>query len=204
MNERERVDGEGWLAEARRAPSPYCNERPGDGRITLVVLHGVSLPPDEFGGPWVEAFFTGTLRYSAHSWFEGIRDLRVAPHLLIRRDGELVQFVSFLDRAWHAGRSSWMGREECNDYSIGIELEGNDTSPYTDAQYLALADVLPALIAAYPGILEGGVAGHADVAPGRKTDPGESFDWRRLDGMLDASGYNLPARSREQARGKQA
>lgn len=196
MGDRPAVSAAGWLAQARRSPSPHCNRRPGDARITLVVLHGVSLPPNEFGGPWVEDFFTGRLDCSRHPYFETIRHLRVAPHLLVRRGGEIIQFVSFLERAWHAGRSSWNGREECNDYSIGIELEGNDVGPYTDAQYAALGHVLPALARAYPGIAEGGIVGHADVAPQRKTDPGESFDWLRLDRSMAASGYNLPTRRR--------
>lgn len=189
-----RVDGAGWLAGLRRAPSPHFNERPGEGRISLVVLHGISLPPDEFGGRWVEDFFTGRLDCSVHPYFETIRELHVAPHVFIRRDGGAVQCVSFLRRAWHAGRSSWRGREECNDYSVGIELEGNDTTPYTDAQYRRLAGILPALVKAYPGIRENGVVGHADIAPDRKTDPGPAFDWDRLHGDLAASGYNLAAR----------
>lgn len=196
------IDAQGWLAGARRMPSPHANERPAGTRIGLVVLHGVSLPPGEFGGSWVEDFFVGRLDFSAHEYFAALRDLHVAPHLLVRRDGEVVQFVSFLRRAWHAGRSSWNGREECNDFSIGIELEGADTIPYTDAQYLALAHILPTLVDAYPGIREGGVVGHADVAPGRKTDPGPAFDWRRLAAALDAAGYNLIARSREQEEGE--
>ncbi|MGH8224623.1 MAG: 1,6-anhydro-N-acetylmuramyl-L-alanine amidase AmpD [Gammaproteobacteria bacterium] len=191
------IDAQGWLAGARRAPSPHANERPVGAEIGLVVVHGVSLPPGEFGGPWVEDFFTGRLDFTAHEYFGTIRDLHVAPHLLVRRDGETVQFVSFLRRAWHAGRSVWRGREECNDYSIGIELEGADTIPYTDAQYLALARILPVLIAAWPGIRKGGVVGHADVAPGRKTDPGPAFDWQRLDVALGAAGYNLVAGNRE-------
>ncbi len=190
------VDAEGWLAGARHRASPHCDERPADARITLVVVHGVSLPPGEFGGPWVEDFFTGRLDYRAHDYFASIRELRVAPHLLIRRDGEVVQFVSFVRRAWHAGRSSWRGREACNDYSIGIELEGSDTVPYTDAQYAALEAVLPVLAAAYPGLREDGVTGHADVAPTRKSDPGPAFDWARLGECLRGAGCDLPLRGR--------
>jgi AmpD protein len=186
-----RVDEEGWLSETRRAPSAHADERPADARITLVILHGVSLPPGEFGGPWVEDFFVGRLDFSAHEYFATIRDLRVAPHLLLRRDGTLVQFVSFLRRAWHAGRSVWHGRAACNDYAIGIELEGCDTTPYTERQYAALERVLPALVRAYPGIAEGGVVGHEDIAPGRKTDPGPAFDWARLGEALEPGAYNL-------------
>ncbi len=198
------IDAQGWLDGARRSPSPHANERPDGAAIELVVLHGVSLPPGEFGGPWIEDFFTAGLDFSTHEYFETIRDLRVAPHLLVRRDGEIVQFVSFLRRAWHAGCSSWKGREECNDYSIGIELEGADTIPYTDAQYLVLARILPALVAAWPGICEGGIVGHADVAPGRKSDPGPAFDWRRLADSLGAAGYNLIAWNREHEGGERA
>ncbi len=199
-----RVDTSGWLQGVRHAASSHFNERPDEGRITLVVLHGISLPPGEFGGAFVEDFFTGRLDYSAHPYFKTIRELHVAPHLFLDRGGECVQLVSFQKRAWHAGRSCWAGREECNDYSIGIELEGTDMLPYTEFQYWALDRVLPALIEAYPGIGEQGVVGHADVAPGRKTDPGPAFDWARLHGALAASGYNLPARDWDSSRGRQA
>lgn len=198
-----RVDAQGWLAGIRRAPSPHADERPAGSRAELVVIHGVSLPPGEFGGPWVEDFFAGRLDFTAHEHFAAIRELRVSPHLLVRRDGEIVQFVSFARRAWHAGRSSWRGRGECNDYSIGIELEGTDTIPYAEAQYRALERILPALAEAYPGIREGGVVGHADIAPERKTDPGPAFDWERLAEALGAAGYNLVARNQECEGGEQ-
>jgi N-acetyl-anhydromuramoyl-L-alanine amidase len=191
---------DGWFAGARRVDSPHADDRPAQSVIELVVIHGVSLPPGEFGGPWIEDLFAGRLDPSAHPFFETIRNLRVAPHLLIRRDGELVQFVPFERRAWHAGRSAWRGRVECNDFSVGIELEGSDETPYTDAQYAALARILPALRAAYPGIGEDAVAGHSDVAPGRKTDPGPAFDWERLAGALARGGYNL-RRSRAKREG---
>lgn len=197
-----RVDTSGWLQGVRHAASSHFNERPGDGRITLIVLHGISLPPGEFGGAFVQDFFSGRLDPCAHPFFETIRELHVAPHLFIDRGGDCVQFVSFHERAWHAGRSSWAGREECNDYSIGIELEGTDTEPYTEPQYRALERILPVLIEAYPGIGEQGVVGHADVAPGRKTDPGPAFDWSRLDGALAASGYNLPAKDQDSSGGR--
>lgn len=192
-----RVDEEGWLAGARHVPSPHADARPAAAGIGLVVLHGISLPPGEFGESWIEDFFTGRLDFSAHPYFDTIRDFRVSAHLLLRRDGEVVQFVPFLRRAWHAGRSSWRGREECNDYSIGIELEGADAIPYSDAQYAALEAVLPALLEAYPDLGEGGIVGHADVAPGRKTDPGPAFDWARLAEAPGLAGYNFGERKKE-------
>lgn len=187
-----RVDAQGWLAGIRRAPSPHADERPAGSRAELVVIHGVSLPPGEFGGPWVEDFFAGRLDVSRHPYFAEIAALRVAPHVFVQRNGEVVQFVSCLRRAWHAGRSQWHGREECNDFSIGIELEGADDIPYTDMQYAALARLVPALRKAYPDIGDDAVVGHCDVAPGRKTDPGPAFDWRRLARLLARAGYNLP------------
>lgn len=186
-----RVDAEGWFAGIRRAPSPHADERPPGGRAELVVIHGVSLPPGEFGGPWVEDFFVGRLDVSRHPYFAEIATLRVAPHVFVQRNGAAVQFVSCLRRAWHAGRSQWHGREECNDFSIGIELEGTDDIPYTDMQYGALAQLVPALRKAYPDIGDDAVVGHCDVAPGRKTDPGPAFDWQRLARLLARAGYNL-------------
>jgi AmpD protein len=191
MNGGQEAVRQGWLADARRRESPHADERPAGARITLVVLHNVSLPPGEFAGSWVEDFFTGRLDTSAHPYFATIRELHVAPHLLIRRDGEIIQFVAFPRRAWHAGCSSWQGSEDCNDYSIGIEIEGADTIPYTDAQYAALEAVIPALVEAYPGIGEGGIVGHTDVAPKRKSDPGSAFDWTRLARALDKRGCDL-------------
>lgn len=170
----------GWLADARRAPSPHCDERPDPDGISLLVVHGISLPPGEFGGPWIEKLFTGTLPADAHPYFAGLQGLKVSSHLLIRRDGELVQFVPFPRRAWHAGVSCFQGRERCNDYSIGIELEGADTLPYTEAQYLRLAEIIPLLRAAWPAITAERIVGHCDIAPGRKTDPGPAFDWSKL------------------------
>ncbi len=176
-----RLDADGWLEAAPRIPSPNCDERPEGEAIVLVVVHNISLPPGEFGGPGVIELFTNRLDPAAHPYYETIRDLRVSAHFFIRRDGELIQFVPCGKRAWHAGVSSWRGRERCNDYSIGIELEGTDELPYTDAQYAALNDLLAVLCDAYP-IAD--VAGHADIAPGRKTDPGPAFDWSRLDALL--------------------
>ncbi|MEX2575149.1 MAG: 1,6-anhydro-N-acetylmuramyl-L-alanine amidase AmpD [Halofilum sp. (in: g-proteobacteria)] len=155
--------------------------------MELVVIHGISLPPGEFGGPGIDQLFTNELDPCAHPYFSEIAALRVSAHLLIRRDGEVVQYVPFHERAWHAGRSCWEGREECNDFAIGIELEGVDDIPYTENQYRRLAQVVGALATAYPGITTTGLAGHCDVAPGRKTDPGPAFDWDRLTALLPAA-----------------
>lgn len=172
-----RLDAEGWLDGARRIPSPNCDERPEGMAITLVVIHNISLPPGQFGGEGVIELFTNRLDPAAHPYYETIKDLRVSAHFFIRRDGETIQFVPCGRRAWHAGVSSWRGRERCNDFSIGIELEGTDETPFTDAQYAALNELLAALRAAYP---IAGLAGHSDISPGRKTDPGPHFDWGRL------------------------
>ncbi len=185
------VDGDGWFATARRAPSPHADERPAGSPVSLIVIHGVSLPPGEFGGPWVEDFFCGRLDVSVHPYFREIAGLRVAPHLLIRRDGSLIQFVGCERRAWHAGVSEWRGRANCNDFSVGIELEGRDSLPYADAQYARLVPVILALRARYPDIDDAAIAGHSDIAPGRKTDPGPAFDWDRLGTGLAYGGYNF-------------
>lgn len=174
----------GWLAQARRAPSPNCDERPTGIDIDLLVIHGISLPPAQFGGRYIEDFFLNRLDPGAHAYFEGLRDMRVSAHALIRRDGEVVQFVPFGKRAWHAGVSRFCGRQRCNDFSIGIELEGTDDIPYEDAQYRRLARVTRQLMQAYPGIGKTRIAGHSDIAPGRKTDPGPAFDWQRYLGLL--------------------
>ncbi|MFP5409279.1 MAG: 1,6-anhydro-N-acetylmuramyl-L-alanine amidase AmpD [Gammaproteobacteria bacterium] len=168
-----------WLSGARRCPSPNQNERPADTPVSLVVIHGISLPPGDFGGPWIDALFTNTLDPDAHPYFAEVAGLTVSAHLLVRRDGELVQYVPFDRRAWHAGRSCHHGRENCNDFSIGIELEGTDEIPYTAQQYTVLAAVLALLEQRYPACV-GHLAGHSDIAPGRKTDPGPSFDWAAL------------------------
>ncbi len=172
-----KFDAEGWIDGIRHIPSPNCDERPAGEAIVLVVIHNISLPPGEFGGPGVIELFTDRLEPAAHPYYQGIRGLRVSAHFFIRRDGETIQFVPCSKRAWHAGVSSWRGRERCNDFSVGIELEGSDETPFTDAQYAALDDLLAALRVAYP--IED-VVGHADIAPGRKTDPGPCFDWSRL------------------------
>jgi AmpD protein len=169
----------GLMRGARYVGSPNCDARPGDARPDLIVVHGISLPPGGFGGPWIEQLFTNVLDPDAHPYFATISTLKVSSHLLVRRDGELTQYVRFTDRAWHAGRSSYAGREACNDFSIGVELEGADTVPYEDAQYRVLANVVAALCAAYPTLSAERVVGHSDVSPGRKTDPGPAFDWTR-------------------------
>jgi N-acetyl-anhydromuramoyl-L-alanine amidase len=171
------IAGDGWLARATRIASPNCDARPPGTRPTLVVIHGISLPPNEFGGNGVLRLFTNTLDPAEHPYYATIAQLRVSAHFFIRRDGALLQFVSCDERAWHAGVSSWRDRERCNDYAIGVELEGADDLPYTARQYARLAALLRALKRRYP--LEAAV-GHSDIAPGRKTDPGPAFDWDRL------------------------
>ncbi|MRS15206.1 1,6-anhydro-N-acetylmuramyl-L-alanine amidase AmpD [Enterobacteriaceae bacterium RIT691] len=173
----------GWLEDARRVPSPHHDCRPDDDAPTLLVVHNISLPPGEFGGPWIDALFTGTLDPEAHPFFAEIAHLRVSAHCLIRRDGEIVQYVPFDKRAWHAGVSSYQGRERCNDFSIGIELEGTDTLPYTDEQYQQLAAVTRLLSSVYPA-LASHITGHSDIAPVRKTDPGPAFDWPRFRALV--------------------
>ncbi|MBN8479109.1 MAG: 1,6-anhydro-N-acetylmuramyl-L-alanine amidase AmpD [Burkholderiales bacterium] len=159
--------------------TPNADARPPGTTVSLVVVHGISLPPGRYGGDAIERLFTNTLDPDAHPSYRDIAGLRVSAHFLIRRDGTLVQFAGCDDRAWHAGVSSWNGRERCNDYSIGIELEGTDTRPYTARQYRRLAALLRRIAARYP---IAAVVGHSDVAPGRKTDPGPAFDWSRLAG----------------------
>jgi AmpD protein len=177
-----RVDvGTGLLVGVKQVLSPWFDERPARVEPDLIVLHGISLPPGEFGGPWIARLFTGSVMPPEHHpFFATLTGLKASAHLLVRRDGAVEQFVSFKERAWHAGKSSWQGREACNDYSIGIECEGSDDVPYADAQYAALNMLLPMLLAAYPQITRERIVGHSDVAPGRKTDPGPSFDWSRV------------------------
>jgi|TARA_R110000850_G_scaffold161207_1_gene285658 AmpD protein len=167
-------------------PSPNFNQRPATAALSLLVIHNISLPPGEFGGTHICDFFTNCLDADAHPYFREIVDLRVSAHLLIRRDGDVVQFVSFHDRAWHAGQSCFDGAENCNDFSLGIELEGSDDKPYTDQQYRCLAALVRVLLAHYPGLSKQRIVGHSDIAPGRKTDPGPCFDWRRLSAALEA------------------
>jgi len=174
----------GWLSGARRVPSPNCDARPPGTAVDLLVVHGISLPPGEFGGPWIDRLFTNTLDPDAHPYFATVAGLRVSAHLLVRRDGALVQYVPIEARAWHAGASCFEERPGCNDYSVGIELEGSDDVPYEPAQYARLARTARVLMHHYPGIRAERVVGHCDVAPGRKTDPGPAFDWPRLRRML--------------------
>lgn len=171
------IDDEGLVAGARYVPSPNCDERPADVPIELVVVHNISLPPREFGGPGIIDLFLNRLRADAHPYYAGIAHMRVSAHFLIRRDGELIQFVPCTRRAWHAGVSSWRVRERCNDFSVGIELEGADDIAYEDAQYARLRALLTALKQHYP---VQDVVGHSDIAPTRKTDPGPAFDWSKI------------------------
>ena len=175
------IDEEGWLGSARRIPSPNCDERPAGCVVELIVVHAISLPPGEFGGGGIIDLFTNRLDPAAHPYYATIADLRVSTHFLIRRDGDLIQFVPSVRRAWHAGESSWKGRTRCNDFSIGIELEGTDDTAFEDPQYSRLAALTRALRARYR--IED-LAGHSDVAPGRKTDPGPYFDWQRYRALV--------------------
>ena len=172
------LDALGWLAAARQLPSPNCDARPEGTAIRLIVIHNISLPPGVFDGDAVIDLFTNRLDWDAHPYYQGIRGLRVSAHFFIRRDGTLIQFVPCTQRAWHAGVSCWQGNERCNDFSIGIELEGTDDLPFTEVQYATLAPLVKLLKKAYP---IQAVVGHSDIAPGRKTDPGPHFAWQRLD-----------------------
>jgi AmpD protein len=178
----------GWLDDVPRVPSPNCDARPVGCEPSLIVVHGISLPPGEFGGPWIDCLFTNTLPTGVHDYFAEIAHLRVSAHALIRRDGELRQYVPFTARAWHAGESNYCGRSACNDFSIGIELEGTDDSSYSAAQYERLAILVAALRRAYPSLRDAEIVGHEHIAPGRKTDPGPGFDWTRLRHELSMNG----------------
>ncbi len=171
------IDSGSWLSSVERCPSPNFNQRPPGCPIDLLVIHNISLPPGEFGTPAVRQLFTNCLDCNANPAFADLVDLRVSSHLLIDRAGAICQFVPFSLRAWHAGVSQFQGRENCNDFSIGIELEGTDELPYTEAQYRSLVMVTDTLRCYYPGISKDRIAGHSDIAPGRKTDPGPAFDW---------------------------
>lgn len=173
----------GLLSPARQLASPNCNERPLD-EISLLVIHNISLPPGQFGGCHINELFTNCLDPAAHPYFRDIAGLEVSAHLLIDREGAVTQFVPFDKRAWHAGRSCFGGRENCNDFSIGIELEGTDDMPFTALQYAVLGAVTTALLAAYPALTPARITGHSDIAPGRKTDPGPCFDWPRYRALL--------------------
>jgi AmpD protein len=176
--------GTGLIEGATYVPSPNCDDRPPGCAPELVVVHGISLPPGVFGGPWIERLFTNCLPPDEHPYFAEVCALRVSAHALIRRDGTVVQFVPLSLRAWHAGTSSWRGRERCNDFSIGIELEGADHVPYEEAQYTSLAVLVTTLLDAYPALGPDTIAGHSDIAPGRKTDPGPAFEWPRFHALL--------------------
>jgi len=176
----------GLLDDCTQCLSPNRDTRPDDTPIDLIVIHSISLPPGEYGGDAIERFFQNELDQDEHPYFEDIHQMQVSSHVLIKRDGEVVQFVPFNERAWHAGQSNYCGRERCNDFSIGIELEGTDTDAFEDAQYQKLEQLIAALRNTYPDISDN-ITGHSDIAPGRKTDPGTGFDWNRLWQELDAS-----------------
>lgn len=180
------IDSRGLIPSATQIPSPNSDERPDGAQVELIVVHNISLPPGSFGGPGIVDLFTNRLDPAAHPYYREIQGLRVSSHFLIRRDGELIQFVACGKRAWHAGQSEWRGRGRCNDFSVGIELEGADDVPFEDAQYLQLAGLVRALCRAYP---VRDCVGHCDIAtpPGRKTDPGPFFDWPRFRGVLENS-----------------
>lgn len=169
-----------WLTDITRLPSPNCDERPDPADISLLVIHCISLPPGEFGNPYIDRLFCNLLDPDEHPYFKEIHQLTVSAHVLIKRDGQCVQYVPFDKRAWHAGKSSYEGKERCNDFSIGIELEGTEFAAYTDAQYARLNAVINLLLNAYPTLSRQRITGHSDIAPGRKTDPGASFDWQKI------------------------
>ena len=176
----------GLLMDTLYVPSPNFDERPLEAEISLIVIHGISMPPGEFGGPYIEQLFTNRLDPAGHPFFTDIEGLKVSAHVLIRRDGEVVQFVPLHRRAWHAGESCFQDRKRCNDFSVGIELEGTDSTPYTYAQYAQLADLVECLMRNYPAITRERITGHSDIAPQRKTDPGPAFEWTKLHHELDS------------------
>jgi AmpD protein len=177
---------DGWLDKAKKVPSPNFNIRPENASVNLLVIHNISLPPEEFGTPYIELFFQNKLPHDAHPYFEHLKGIEVSSHFLIKRDGQTIQFVSCEQRAWHAGESEFCGEHNCNDFSIGIELEGSDTTPYTSEQYKALDEITLSIQSAYPAILKNRITGHQDISPNRKTDPGKFFDWQRYLGNLPA------------------
>lgn len=176
----------GWLDAAEILPSPNYDDRPDETDISGIIVHNISLPPGQFGGGWIADLFLNQLDPNAHPYFAEIAHLKVSSHLLIRRDGLIKQFVPFHKRAWHAGVSCWEGRERCNDFTIGIEMEGDDETAFTESQYQQLAKVSKALFAAYPLLSNERITGHEHIAPGRKTDPGPHFDWVYLNQLLQA------------------
>jgi AmpD protein len=174
----------GWLDGIRRIESPNSDDRPAGTDLDLIVVHGISLPPGRYGEGWIDRFFCNELPAAADPYFATIAEVKVSAHVLVARDGALTQYVSFNRRAWHAGRSAYCGRGACNDFSVGIELEGTDDTPYMRAQYESLAALVRALRTAYPSLRGAEIVGHSDIAPGRKTDPGPAFDWRALRDLL--------------------
>ena len=174
----------GWVVQARHTPSPNFGPRPMDIEPELLVIHNISLPPGQYGGRCIEQFFTNCLNWQEHEYFAHLEGVEVSSHLLILRTGELVQFVALQDKAWHAGKSCYQGRDDCNDFSVGIELEGTDYELYTDEQYSTLADVTVLLLSEFPHMSASAIVGHSDIAPGRKTDPGPAFDWLRYGNSL--------------------
>jgi N-acetyl-anhydromuramoyl-L-alanine amidase len=183
-----RIDLDSGLMDgATQIASPNHDARPHGVEPDLIVVHGISLPPGEFGGPWIDRLFTNTLPAEMHPYFAEVDSLRVSSHVVVRRDGAVTQYVRFTERAWHAGKSIYQGREACNDFSVGVELEGTDTLPYEAAQYAALAEVVAALCTAYPRLSPDRLVGHSDIAPGRKTDPGPAFDWPRARRLIAAA-----------------
>lgn len=182
------IDEEGWCSGAKKLPSPNHDARLPGVPVDLIIVHNISLPPGEYGGPYIADLFLNRLDFDAHPYFDQLRALRVSAHFLIRRDGTLIQFVPASQRAWHAGASEFCGRNQCNDFSIGIEMEGTDFEPYTDAQYTSLAELTEALCVRYP---ISAITGHQQVAPARKTDPGPYFDWDRYEkAVMLASGFS--------------
>jgi N-acetyl-anhydromuramoyl-L-alanine amidase len=178
----------GLMRDVRHVASPNYDSRPAGIEADLIVVHGISLPPGEFGGPWTDRLFTNSLPVEMHPYFAEVGSLRVSSHVVVARDGAVTQYVAFTERAWHAGKSIYQGREACNDFSVGVELEGTDTLPYEPAQYVALAEIVAALCAAYPRLSPDRLVGHSDIAPGRKTDPGPAFDWPRARRLIAAAG----------------
>jgi len=178
----------GLTAGVRQVLSPHFDARPTGVLPELIIIHGISLPPGEFGGPWIDQMFTGGLSCDAHPYFRDLAGKRLSAHAMIRREGTIIQYVPFGQRAWHAGQSHYRGRAACNDFSIGIELEGTDNTPYTDNQYEQLGALVDALLITYSSLSSDHIVGHSDVAPGRKTDPGPSFDWERWRSILRARG----------------
>ena len=174
----------GWIVGVRRVSSPNHDERPSGANLSLIVVHGISLPPGEFGNGWIDRLFCNDLPADVHPYFATMHHLVVSSHVLIGRDGTLTQYVPFDRRAWHAGKSEYCGRSACNDFSVGIELEGTDDLPYASAQYRMLAELITALRRSYPSLRRAEVVGHSDIAPGRKTDPGPAFDWSELEREL--------------------